>query len=123
LRGNLPKYRSRFGSRRDTRKEIESQAAALFATVGEQKAAFVLGQRSPARDGAATVVRQVRLFRNLPEIRWQSRIHEQVLPSLRRAGHDVRFTDLLVQHSGYLDPHLTDRILHRNLRLLQLDYT
>jgi glycosyltransferase involved in cell wall biosynthesis len=66
--------------------------AALFATLGEQKAAFVLGQRSPARDGAAIVVRQVRLFRNLPEVRWQYRVHEQVLPNLRKAGHDVRFT-------------------------------
>jgi tetratricopeptide (TPR) repeat protein len=95
---------------------------ALFASLDCEKAAFVLGQRFPAGHGAATVVRQVRLFRNLPEVRWQYRVHEQVLPSLRKAGHDVRFTDLLVQHHGYLDPELTDRKLQRNLRLLQMDY-
>jgi tetratricopeptide (TPR) repeat protein len=99
------------------------QLRALLASLGDEKAAYVLGQRSPARNGAATVVRQVRLFRHLPEVLWQYRVHEQVLPSLRRAGHDVRFTDLLVQHAGYLDDALTQRKLQRNLRLLHLDDT
>src|SRR5581483_9745930 len=39
-------------------------------------------------DGAldTTVVDHVKLFRNLPELRFDGRIHEQVLPALRRAG-------------------------------------
>jgi hypothetical protein len=63
----------------------------------------------------------VRLFRNHPDVRWDYRVHEQILPSLRRAGHAVRFTDLAIEHSGYLDPALRLRKLERNLRLPHLD--
>ena len=48
----------------------------------------------------------MRLFRNLPDIRWDYRVHEQILPSLRKAGHAVRFRDIVIEHTGYLDPAL-----------------
>jgi glycosyltransferase involved in cell wall biosynthesis len=40
--------------------------------------AFVMQQRSTAPTGAATLVGQVRLFRNLPDLRWDYRVHEQM---------------------------------------------
>jgi len=78
-------------------------------------------QRSHAANGSATLVGQVRLFRNHPDIRWDYRVHEQILPSLKRAGHAIRFTDLAIEHTGYLDPTLRHKKLERNLRLLHLD--
>ncbi len=35
-------------------------------------------------EGSATVVDHIRLFRNHPEARWRYRVHEQILPALRR---------------------------------------
>ena len=42
-------------------------------------------------------------------MRWKYRVHEQILPALRRAGGEVCFTDVRVQHVGYQDPALRGR--------------
>jgi tetratricopeptide (TPR) repeat protein len=68
-----------------------------------------------------TVVDHVRLFRNRPDIRWKYRVHEQILPALRATGAEVIFTDIVIQHTGYVDPAFTRQKLERNLRLLHLD--
>jgi GT2 family glycosyltransferase/2-polyprenyl-3-methyl-5-hydroxy-6-metoxy-1,4-benzoquinol methylase/tetratricopeptide (TPR) repeat protein len=47
-----------------------------------------------------TAVDHVKLFRNHPDIRFECRIHEQVLPAIRRCGGEVEFTDIFVLHSG-----------------------
>jgi tetratricopeptide (TPR) repeat protein len=102
---------------------------ALFASLKEENAAFVMAQRSPLPNGSATRVPQVRLFRKSPGanapgspgVRWEYRVHEQLLPSLRRAGYAVLGTDIVIQHSGYQLPAAGPRKLERNLRLLLLD--
>jgi tetratricopeptide (TPR) repeat protein len=71
--------------------------------------------------GTATVVDHIRLFRNHPDIRWQYRVHEQILPAVRRSGGDVRWTDVVIQHTGYQDPEVRQRKRDRDLRLLRLD--
>jgi len=82
----------------------------------------VMTQRSRHQHGdAGARVRQVRLFRRHPAVGWEYRVHEQLLPSLRRAGFDVRFIDITLEHTGYQDPALRRRKLERNLRLLHLD--
>jgi tetratricopeptide (TPR) repeat protein/glycosyltransferase involved in cell wall biosynthesis len=97
--------------------------AALKAALNGDGAAFVMKQRSGAgsRQAAPTLVDQVRLFRNLPHIRWEYRVHEQILMAVRRAGHEVRFTDIAIDHTGYEDPALRRRKTERNLRLLLLE--
>ena len=47
-----------------------------------------------------TVVDHVKLFRNLPELRFDGRMHEQILGAIRRVGGEVLLTDLYVVHSG-----------------------
>lgn len=72
--------------------------------------------------GEATVVDHVKLFRNRPETRFEHRIHEQILPALRRIGGTVRFTDLYVVHSGSRQtPETRQRKLARDFRILKLD--
>lgn len=69
-----------------------------------------------------TVVDHVKLFRNRPDLRFEHRIHEQILPAIRRAGGDVEFTEIHVIHSG--SDHTADgraRKLDRDFRLLELD--
>jgi tetratricopeptide (TPR) repeat protein len=85
-------------------------------------AAYVMVQRSHHRsEQTGSRVQQVRLFPRHPEVRWEYRVHEQLLPSLRRAGVGVRFTDIVIEHTGYVDPALRDQKMERNLRLLTLD--
>jgi O-antigen biosynthesis protein len=69
-----------------------------------------------------TVVDHVKLFRNLRELRFEGRIHEQVLPNLRRLGGEVQFTDIFVVHAGADHSAETrGRKLRRDLRLLKLE--
>jgi glycosyltransferase involved in cell wall biosynthesis len=74
----------------------------------------------PGEDGSGgnTVVDHVRLFPLRADVRWTYRVHEQILPALRRAGVPVRWTDLTVRHTGYRDTELRARKLDRDTRIL-----
>lgn len=65
---------------------------------------------------------QVRIFPNRPDVRWNYRVHEQILPSVHRAGGGVRWTEIIIDHTGYQDPSLRKHKLDRNLRLLRMDH-
>ena len=69
-----------------------------------------------------TVVDHVKLFRNRPDLRFEGRIHEQILPAIRRAGGKVAWTDLYVVHSGSdPSPEAQERKRRRDLHLLHLE--
>jgi tetratricopeptide (TPR) repeat protein len=75
-----------------------------------------------SENDAMTVVDHVKLVRSHPDLRFEFRIHEQVLPAIRRLGGEVAWTDLFVTHSGYdRSPAGQARKLERDLRLLHLD--
>jgi tetratricopeptide (TPR) repeat protein len=96
---------------------------ALLADLQPEPAAYLMSQHSTGgRSPRGVHVRQVRLFRNDPAIRWEYRLHEQVLPALHRAGHEIRDTDIVIHHTGYQDPALRKRKLERNLRVLERDH-
>jgi tetratricopeptide (TPR) repeat protein len=67
-------------------------------------------------------VDHVKLIRNRPELRFEGRIHEQILPAIRRAGGAVAWTDLYVVHSGS-DPscEAQEKKRRRDFRLLELE--
>jgi tetratricopeptide (TPR) repeat protein len=75
----------------------------------------------PGSDGSGgqTVVDHIRLFPVRPDVRWTYRVHEQILPALRRAGVPVRWTELTVRHTGYSDPAVRARKLVRDARILR----
>src|SRR5262249_29377871 len=75
----------------------------------------------PGSDGSGgeTVVDHIRLFPLRPDVRWTYRVHEQILPSLRRANIPVQWTDLTIRHTGYTDPALRARKLERDSRILR----
>lgn len=67
-------------------------------------------------------VDHVKLFRNQPAIRFEGRIHEQVLLPIRRLGGNVAWTDIFVVHSGAdYSPEGRRRKYERDLRILHLD--
>jgi tetratricopeptide (TPR) repeat protein/SAM-dependent methyltransferase len=100
--------------------ENRERLRSLFAGLKEENAAYVMQQRSVSnRDpGEASIFAQVRLFRNLPHIRWQYRIHEQILPALERANTIIRWADVFIEHAGYQDPAVYQHKQQRNLQLL-----
>ncbi|MFO1045208.1 MAG: glycosyltransferase [Planctomycetaceae bacterium] len=78
------------------------------------------GPRNDTRD--VTAVDHVKLFRNRSDLRFEHRIHEQILPAIRRAGGEVAFTDIHVVHSGAdHTPEGRRRKLDRDFKLLKLD--
>ncbi len=87
----------------------------LFADLKDENVAYLMRTVNPA------VFDHIRLFRNQPGVRWEYRIHEQVLPSLMRLGHVVRRANIEVRHTGYQDPALRLRKHERDLRLLHLE--
>ena len=76
---------------------------------------------SPDGIGGETVVDHIRLFPLRPGVRWSYRVHEQILPSLKRAKVPVRWTDLTVRHTGYVDKALRARKLDRDTRILECE--
>jgi tetratricopeptide (TPR) repeat protein len=74
----------------------------------------------PGADGTGgdTVVDHIRLFPLREDVRWTYRVHEQILPALRRAKVPVEWTDVTLRHTGYADPALRARKLDRDTRIL-----
>jgi GT2 family glycosyltransferase len=89
----------------------------------QREIAFTMRQRSELAPGlhAAAQVDQIRLFPSHRELRWQYRVHEQILPALRRLGAEVQSTDIVIAHSGFRDPAIQEPKVERNWRLLQLE--
>jgi GT2 family glycosyltransferase/tetratricopeptide (TPR) repeat protein len=103
--------------------ENAKRLRALFDRLDGDNAAYVMKCRCAPdpHSGVATAVDHVRLFRNHSNIRWKYRVHEQILPAVRRQGAEVRATEIVIEHVGYLDPALRARKQERDLRLLRLD--
>jgi glycosyltransferase involved in cell wall biosynthesis len=101
--------------------EREKLRALLDGLVPGEPAAYVVRCAcDPSTDGSGgrTVVDHIRLFPLREDVRWSYRVHEQILPALRRAGISERWTDLVVRHTGYTDPALRARKLDRDTRIL-----
>lgn len=94
----------------------------LLAGLAAENVGYNMKCLCAADAGVETEVDHIRLFRNQPGIRWEHRVHEQILPSIRLAGGSVRWTDVVIRHVGYLAPGTHARKLERNLRLLRLEY-
>jgi tetratricopeptide (TPR) repeat protein len=87
---------------------------------GEEAAYVVRCSCDPDQNGGRgqTVVDHIRLFPLREDVRWTYRVHEQILPSLRRANVPVWWTDITVRHTGYHDSALRERKLQRDSKIL-----
>jgi glycosyltransferase involved in cell wall biosynthesis len=94
---------------------------ALFDGLRTTSAAYVVRCSCDAdpSGGGATIVDHIRLFPVRADVRWAYRVHEQILPALRRVGVEVRWTDAAVRHVGYNDPALRQRKLQRDQAILE----
>ena len=102
--------------------EVEKLRAILQQLRAGDRAAYVVRcacDPSPDGTGGDTVVDHIRLFPLREDVRWTYRVHEQILPALRRAKVPVRWTDLTVRHTGYVDKALRARKLERDTKILE----
>ena len=88
---------------------LEKDRRAIATLVRQQPVpptrAFNLKLRSMAEGGHTGMSAYiVRLFPNLPGARYESPIHEQIAPSLHRAGLALENADIEFIHTGYADP-------------------
>jgi tetratricopeptide (TPR) repeat protein len=73
----------------------------------------------PNGNGGNTVVDHIRLFPVREDVRWSYRVHEQILPALRRANVPVQWTDVVVRHTGYVDRSLRLKKLNRDSKIMR----
>ncbi len=83
------------------------------------KAYGFLVQNSADGGNTGSLFNQVRLFPNRPDVRFESPVHEQVLPSLERAGIPVEYTDIKIIHTGYHNEEVSRKKQIRNRDLLE----
>jgi glycosyltransferase involved in cell wall biosynthesis len=96
----------------------------LFANLADDNVAYLM-KYVALNDGAVgrtSTVDHAKLFRNHPQIRWQYRVHEQILPAVARLGGQCRPTGVVIYHLGYEDAVVARRKLERSGRLLELDF-
>jgi glycosyltransferase involved in cell wall biosynthesis len=81
---------------------------------------FIVRNERPGNTG--TEFTQARMFPNKPEIRFERRIHEQIMPSALRQGFPLEQCDIIIEHHGYADPEGLRKKALRNVRLLLQEY-
>jgi glycosyltransferase involved in cell wall biosynthesis/Flp pilus assembly protein TadD len=91
---------------------------ALLASLGEERAAYALRRLSEG-PGESFAIDQVRLLRRDPALRWQGRVHEQVLASLGQAGYEVRPTEVVVRAPEDRGGKEARQVAERELALLR----
>lgn len=91
---------------------------ALAAAAGAEGYDCEIVSALPAGQPAASIShRYCRLFRRLPGVRFEGRIHEQVAPSILAAGGRIVRGDVRILHDGYAEPGRARS--ERNLALLR----
>lgn len=102
------------------KKQIQALISEATGPEGPSAVAFNMINKSTSDGGrTGTIAHLIRLFPNRPDVRYCWPIHEQVAPSLQKAGVRVVTTDVVILHSGYSDPERNRRKQRRNLAILE----
>ncbi|MBN1635535.1 MAG: tetratricopeptide repeat protein [Deltaproteobacteria bacterium] len=83
-----------------------------------KKRAYMLKIVNEDCGGSRTMSYQVRVFPNRNDIRFEGRIHEQLLPILQRNSIGVEALDITIRHTGYQDDQTRMEKGRRNLEIL-----
>lgn len=107
----------------DERLDPSSYGAVLSALVRPHFGGFtieIVNYLGQSASGEQLVHRPCRLFRNLPDVRFEGRIHEQITPSLKRLGLPVALLEARLLHFGYLQSEVEAKQKHeRTVALLR----
>jgi tetratricopeptide (TPR) repeat protein len=110
----------------DDRLDSENQAvlAALRERIDHERADLYAVQvlsTVVSASSSGCLVTQARLFRRT-QMCWRRRVHEELVPVDPNARLAMQASELVIHHVGYENPARRRAKLHRDLRLLQLDY-
>lgn len=81
---------------------------------------FVVRNERPGNTG--TEFLQARMFPNMKQLRFERRIHEQIMPSALRSGMKLEKTEVVVEHHGYADSATLKVKAKRNVDMLLKEY-
>jgi glycosyltransferase involved in cell wall biosynthesis len=104
--------------------ECGARLRELIAKHPRKDTSYQIQVRIPPGPGeySDSIVDHVKLFPNRPDLRFEHRIHEQILPAIRRAGLTIHFSDLYVTHQHYDRSEEGQRKKRqRDFHLLELD--
>ena len=104
---------------RVSKKDAEKIAILKANLPKEKNLAYSLKIVLPSPEKGKNSAYQVRMFPNLPDVRFEQPIHEQIVPSLKRKGIKGMLTDIVIEHKGYEDYELLRKKACRNLRILK----
>ena len=91
----------------------------LKARLGPEKDwAYMLKILSRSKDMPDTLSGQTRIIPNRKGVLFEGRVHEQILPSLKRTGIAIEPIDITIMHTGYHDPDARRAKARRNLDIL-----
>ena len=62
---------------------------------------------------------QVRMFPNHPKMRFEGKIHEQIIPAAEKLGFKQRFLGIKIIHTGYTSIERLKEKMERNVRILE----
>lgn len=60
---------------------------------------------------------QLRIFPRLNGVRFEGRVHEQIIRTLKREGIEAVETDIVIRHTGY---HFSEAVIQKSLRNLRI---
>lgn len=81
--------------------------------------AYMLKILSKSNDMPDTLSYQTRIIPNRKGVCFEGKVHEQVLPSLKRSAVMVEPIDITIRHTGYHDPDARAAKARRNLDILK----
>jgi tetratricopeptide (TPR) repeat protein len=84
-------------AKEEIRRSLEDADASAYYCV-------VRSEEHLPRGTVHSVVRYPRLFRRLKGIRFEGRVHEQIAPSIQRAGCTIYSSAIVIEHLGYAQP-------------------
>jgi tetratricopeptide (TPR) repeat protein len=103
---------------------IPPESLPILAQLKKERPDRVLGLivRNERPNNTGTEFVQARMFPNRPEIRFERRVHEQMMPSAFRLGLTMEKRDAVIEHHGYADPDTLKRKAKRNIGLMLEEY-
>lgn len=63
--------------------------------------------------------KNIRVFKNDKNIRYEGIVHEQIAPSIKKAAYKIVNSSIILNHTGYYDEKITAQKHKRNLKLLE----
>lgn len=99
---------------------VPAESVPAFNELKEQEPLEVYGftVRNEKPGGVGSEFIQARMFPNHPRLRFERRIHEQIMPSAARLGLSLVPKPVVIEHHGYADSTAMTGKAERNIRLL-----